>query len=81
MLPRVVECRYLAGHPIWLRCSDGAEGVIDLSEELPGPMFDPLRDVELLRQFDLHPELEMPVWPNGADFVPGFLRSSLRVAV
>ena len=81
MLPRVVECRYVAGHTVWLRFSDGAEGEVDLSEELHGPMFEPLRDLGLFRQFDVHPEFKTLVWPNGADFAPEFLRASLRVAV
>ena len=53
---------------------------VDLSSELHGPIFEPLRNIELFRQFVLHPELRTLVWPNGADFAPEFLRSSLRVA-
>ncbi len=81
MLPRLVECRYVAGHTVWLRFSDGAEGEVDLSQELYGPVFEPLQNVELFRQVDVHPELRTLVWPNGADFAPEFLRASLRVAV
>lgn len=81
MLPRLVECRYVAGHTVWLRFSDGAEGEVDLSRELYGPVFEPLRNVELFRQVNVHPELKTLVWPSGADFAPEFLRASLRVAV
>jgi hypothetical protein len=80
MLPHIIDSRYIAGHTVWLRFSDGAEGEIDLSSELYGPIFEPLRNIELFRQFVLHPELRTLVWPNGADFAPEFLRSSLRVA-
>jgi hypothetical protein len=80
MLPHVVEARHVAGYTIWLRFSDGAEGEVDLTKELHGPIFEPLRNTELFRQFAVHPELKTLVWPNGADFAPEFLRSSLRVA-
>jgi hypothetical protein len=80
MLPHIVESRYVVGHTVWLRFSDGAEGEVDLSNELHGPVFEPLRDIEVFRQFVIHPELRTLVWPNGADFAPEFLRSSLRVA-
>jgi hypothetical protein len=72
--------RYVAGHTVWLRFSDGAEGEVDLSNELHGPIFEPLRNIELFRQVVLHAELRTLVWPNGADFAPEFLRSSLRVS-
>lgn len=72
--------RYVAGYTVWLRFDDGLEGEIDLSEELHGPVFEPLRDVRFFRQVQLHPELRTLVWPNGADFAPEFLRNKLSVA-
>jgi hypothetical protein len=80
MLPHIIDSRYIIDHTVWLRFSDGAEGEVDLSNELHGPVFEPLRNIEMFRQFVLHPELRTLVWPNGADFAPEFLRSSLRVA-
>ena len=80
MMPHVVEGRYVAGHTVWLRFSDGAEGEVDLANELHGPVFEPLKNIEMFRQFMVHSELKTLVWPNGADFAPEFLRSSLHVA-
>jgi hypothetical protein len=80
MLTHIIEGRYVSGHTVWLRFSDGAQGEVDLSNELHGPVFEPLQNVEVFRQFRVHPELRTLVWPNGADFAPEFLRSSLRVA-
>jgi hypothetical protein len=65
---------------LWVRFDDGAEGEIDLSAELHGEVFQPLRSVDYFREFAVHPELRTLVWPNGADFAPEFLRSSLKVA-
>ena len=80
MLSHIVECRYVSGHTVWLRFSDGAEGEMDLSSELHGEVFEPLKDVEYFRRLKVDPELRTVVWPNGADFAPEFLRASLRVA-
>lgn len=80
MLPRITDARYIAGHTVWLRFADGAEGEVELSGELHGEVFEPLRDPEVFRSFRLHPELRTLVWPNGADFAPEFLRAALRVA-
>ena len=80
MLSHIVECRYVSGHTVWLRFSDGAEGEMDLSSELHGEVFEPLKDVEYFRRLKVDHELRTVVWPNGADFAPEFLRASLRVA-
>ena len=80
MLPRITAARYLSGFVVWLRFGDGTEGVVDLSQELIGPIFAPLRDQAVFARVRLHPELKTLVWPNGADFAPEFLRANLRVA-
>jgi hypothetical protein len=79
MLPRIVEAHYIAGFKVWIRFSDGVEGEIDLSYDLTGPMFAPLRNVEEFRRVSLHPELHTLVWPNGADLAPEFLRERVGV--
>lgn len=81
MLPRVVEAWYVRDYTIHIRFADSAEGDIDLSEELFGPIFEPLKDVQLFKQFSVHPELHTLTWPNGADLAPEFLREAIRVAV
>lgn len=76
-LARLIEARYLSGHRVWLRFDDGAAGEIDLSNDLQGPVFEPLQDVQTFRHFTLNHELRTLVWPNGADFAPEFLRAKL----
>ncbi len=80
MLPRIEEARYVSSHIVWLRFSDGTEGEVNLSNELYGEVFEPLKAPEYFKGFRLHPELRTLVWPNGADFAPEFLRAQLRVA-
>jgi hypothetical protein len=73
MIPKVVEVKPLEGYRLWLRFKDGTSGTIDISAELWGPMFEPLKDKTLFAQATIHPELETVTWPNGADLAPVFL--------
>lgn len=81
MLPRILEVRYVGAYTIWLSFADGTEGEVNLENELEGEVFEPLKDLAYFKAFILHPELRTVVWPNGADFAPEFLKSSVRVAV
>lgn len=76
---RVVDARYVRDYVIWLCFSDGLAGEVDLREELDGPVFEPLRQLEVFRSVRLHPELHTIVWPNGADLAPEFLHERVRV--
>lgn len=66
----VVEARPLEGLKLWLRFSDGKEGVVDLEGlELPG-LLSRLRDPGFFAQVRVDPELGAPVWPGGLDLDP-----------
>jgi hypothetical protein len=78
MIPRIVEARHVDGYTIWLRFNDGVQGEVDLKDELWGPVFEPLKDLNRFRRFSVHPELHTIVWDNGADFSPEFLHSTIR---
>lgn len=75
MIPHVIEARYLGGHRVWLKFDDGASGEVDLSDELDGPVFEPLKDEEFFRLFLVR--YNTLSWQNGADFAPEFLREKL----
>ena len=75
----VLEARYVGGHTVWLRFRDGTAGEIDRGPALRGPIFEPLHDPAVFRQFTIHPEFQTLVWPNGADFAPEFLHDNVRV--
>ena len=75
----VLEARYVRNYVIWLRFRDGTSGEIDLSDQLHGPVFEPLKDLDVFRQFAIHPEFDTLVWPNGADFAPEFLHDAVQV--
>ena len=81
MIPKVVEVRPLDGYRLWLRFQDGVSGIADLSAELWGPMFEPLKDAALFAQASVHLELETVTWPNGADLTPEFLYRAVQKPV
>lgn len=75
----VLDAQYRGGYTVWLRFRDGTAGEIDLQPELYGPVFEPLRDPAVFRQFTIHPDFQTLVWPNGADLAPEFLHDNIRV--
>ncbi len=79
MIPRVAEARYVQDFIIHLRFTDGAEGDVDLRDELYGEMFEPLKDRAFFQQFSVHPEFRTLTWPNGADFAPEFLYDKVQL--
>jgi hypothetical protein len=74
----IVEARHVGGYVVWLRFADGKSGEVDLSEELHGPVFEPLRDLAAFKRFRIDPEFHTLVWPNGADLAPEFLHGAVR---
>lgn len=78
MFLHVLEARHVRDYTVWLRFNDGTCGEVDLSGELEGPVFGPLRDPEQFKHFRI--EHHTLAWENGADFAPEFLRERARVA-
>ena len=65
---KVVALKAVGDCSLWLRFSDGQEGVRDFSDILAqgGPMVEPLRDPAMFRRAFL--SFGVPSWPNGLDF-------------
>jgi hypothetical protein len=80
MYYNVTDAKYLREHTIWLKFEDGTQGEIDLSEELWGPVFEPLKDPSYFRRFEVA-EYGTLTWPNGADLAPEFLYERIHVSV
>lgn len=75
----VIEVRHVGDYVIWLRFEDGTQGEIDLSAELYGPIFEPLKDKAYFEQVYVNPDTGTIEWPNRADFAPEFLYEKLHV--
>ena len=79
MILHVREAKHLHDYVIWLRFNDGAEGEINLRDELEGEVFEPLRDPRHFEEFRVDPEMQTLVWANGADMAPEFLYGKMKV--
>jgi len=74
----VLRLRALDGYHLWLRFTDGSEGVRDLSDLIAsgGPMVEPLKDPNYFARVFV--EMGAPTWPNGFDLDPINLYMQLR---
>jgi len=66
---------------IWVKFNDGINGEVDLSNELEGEVFGPLKDIALFKTVKIDPLLQTVVWDNGEDLAPEFLYDNLRISI
>ncbi|HVG44022.1 MAG TPA: DUF2442 domain-containing protein [Longimicrobium sp.] len=78
MFLHIVNATLLRGYSLRLEFSDGTVRDVDLSDELHGEVFEPLRDPALFAQVTVNPETGTVEWPTGADFAPEFLSRAGR---
>lgn len=79
MILHVTDVKYERDYVLWLKFNDGAEGFVDLADELYGEVFAPLKEPRVFRTVRLDPELDTVAWENGADLAPEFLHERLFV--
>jgi hypothetical protein len=73
MFIHVEKLEYLEAYKLRLTFNNQVTQDIDLSTEIYGEIFEPLKDIEYFQQVFLNPETKTIEWPNGADFAPEFL--------
>jgi len=73
----VVSAEYVDGYRVRVRFNTGEEGVVDLSEALWGPVFEPLKNPEAFRRFEVSGVLHTIRWENDADLAPEFLHDRM----
>jgi hypothetical protein len=74
----VTAVEYLAEYRLHVQFSDGEQGIVDLSDSLWGPVFEPLRNLEMFQRFEVSPVIHAIRWENDADFAPEFLHEKMH---
>ncbi len=70
---KVKSAKYMKNYEIKIEFSDGYKGIVDLKDELWGPIFEPLKIKENFEKFVINDVFNTISWENGADFAPEFL--------
>jgi len=73
MFLHVTGVCHLGGYKLEVEFNDGSIKEVDLTQELYGPIFEPLKDESFFKQVVVNKETNTLEWPNGADFAPEFL--------
>ena len=69
----ITSAEYVGGFKIRVHFNNGESGVVDLEEALWGPVFEPLRDVNVFKKFEVSDVFHTLTWENGADLAPEYL--------
>ena len=69
----IIGAKYISGYELELTFNSGLVTSVDLSEELSGEVFEPLRNIENFKKFFINSDTGTIEWANGADFAPEFL--------
>ncbi len=77
MISWVIKAKYVKEYRVQLFFNDATEGEIDLSDELNGEIFKPLKDISYFKQFKIVGHTLS--WENGADFAPEFLKQKIEL--
>jgi len=73
MFISVKNAKYLEDYKIEIEFNNHKKGVVDLSDELYGEVFEPLKDKKLFSKIKVDKDLETVTWENGADLAPEYL--------
>lgn len=67
---QVATVNHINDYRLRLDFSDGVVKKVDLSRELHGEAFEPLKDLAFFNQVKVNLETNTIEWPNEADFAP-----------
>ena len=70
-LLKITSAKYPGDYSFCLEFNDGTSGKANISEELWGEVFEPLKANNYIAEF--HIDNGTLEWPNGADLAPEFL--------
>jgi hypothetical protein len=78
-MEKVTKVKILDGYRLEIFFEDGVHGVVSLSDRLFGPVFEPLKNVDLFAQVRID-EFGVVTWPNGADLAPDALYETFQTS-
>lgn len=78
--PRLISVRPVAPYTLRLGFADGVEGSVDLTGDLWGELFEPLKDPKYFAQVRIDQD-GAPAWPNGLDLAPDALYEEIIALV
>ena len=76
-MERVVACQARPNYQVWVRFTDGVEGVVDLSEMVGRGVFAAWSDVAFFNRVSVDPVTRTLSWPGGIDLDLDVLYSNL----
>jgi len=71
MFLEVSQADYLDNYRIKLIFNNGKKKIVDLQNELKGSVYEPLRQLDYFKKFQL--KYNTIEWDNGADYAPEYL--------
>jgi hypothetical protein len=77
MILHTVTVRPLGNYRLYLTFNNGVSGEVDLTDELWGEIFEPLKDPLLFQTAHQDEVMQTVSWNNGADLAPEFLMEIL----
>ncbi len=77
---RIIQVKPLRPYVLEVTFAGGRRGTVDVSGELHGEVFEPLRDRDCFMEGRFDPDLRTIVWPTGADLSPEFLAEAADAA-
>jgi Protein of unknown function (DUF2442) len=80
MTLRVTAVEVLSDYRLRLSFDDGSVTLADFSDDLWGPLCEPLRDPAYFARASVDPESRTVVWPNGYDPSPEVLHGDAPAA-
>jgi hypothetical protein len=75
---KIIKAEYKENYEIWLEFNDETKGIVDLSNELWGEVFEPLKNKNLFKNFNISEISNTIEWFNGADLAPEFLYNKIK---
>lgn len=75
----IIEAAAIRDYTVYLKFSDGLEGLIKLDRIIgKGEIFSPLTDKQFFCKLRLEPGWRTISWPNGADLAPDVLYDKIK---